>query len=157
MITMISYKIGRRFSRSSRPPKGNRRLARLTKNRKGIKCIRKILNVLIKIMMNLDNGIIRNRQRGKGRIGKGKIMKNRRWIRIKRENRQRNEINRLRMNRRERKGRLMENNIPRKKNSMGIKIKKFIPFDIKRISKKNTSSNPRSEFVLIWSEIGRKI
>ena len=85
--------------------------------------------------MNLDNSVIRYGQRRIERIGRRKNSENRRLGRVRRENRQRNEIKRLRTSiRRERKIRFMENNIPRKESGMRIKIKKFITFDIKRVS-----------------------
>ena len=85
--------------------------------------------------MNLDNSIIRYGQGRIERIGRRKISENRRLGRIRRENGQRNEIKRLRTRiRRERKIRFMENNIPGKESGMRIEIKKFITFDIKRVS-----------------------
>ena len=85
--------------------------------------------------MNLNNSIIKYGQRRIERIGRRKISENRRLDRIRRENGQRNEIKRLRTSiRRERKIRFMENNIPGKESGMRIKIKKFITFDIKRVS-----------------------
>ena len=100
-----------------------------------IRYIRKLLNILIKVMMNLNNSIIRYGLRRIERIGRRKISENRRLGRIRRENGQRNESKRLRTRiRRERKIRFMENYIPRKESGMRIKVKKFITFDIKRVS-----------------------
>ena len=100
-----------------------------------IRYIRKLLNILIKVMMNLDNSIIRYGLRRIKRIGRRKISENRRLGRIRRENGQRNKSKRLRTRiRRERKIRFMENDILGKESGMRIKIKKFITFDIKRVS-----------------------
>lgn len=43
----------------------------------------------------------------------------------------------------------IENNISRKKYEVGVQIKKFISFDSKRISKKNTLSSTRVKLSLI--------
>ena len=100
-----------------------------------IRYIRELQNIFIKVMMDLNNSIIRYGLKRRERIGRRKIRENRSVGRIRREIGQRNEIKRLRTRiRRERKLRFMENHIPRNENDMRIKVKKFITFDIKRVS-----------------------
>ena len=48
----------------------------------------------------------------------------------------------------------MKHNISRRKNSVRIKIKQLITFDIERISLKNTFPGSMSEYVFMRIEVG---